>query len=96
MGYDDFRPLKKGITASTLAVPLWTEFMKEALRGYPVTEFQTPPKIEFAKIDSDTGFLALPTCPHVFLEAFREGTVPKEFCPVQHLGQQREEELIEE
>jgi len=84
MGYDDFRPLKKGLSASTLAVPMWTEFMKEALKNYPVRDFAVPPKIEFAKIDSETGYLALPTCPKVILEAFREGTVPKEFCPFDH------------
>jgi penicillin-binding protein 1A len=86
VGYDDFRPLKKGLTASSIAVPLWTDFMREALRNKPVRDFPTPPKIEFAKIDADTGYLALPTCPKVILEAFREGTVPKEFCPYEHLA----------
>jgi len=84
VGYDDFRPLKKGLSASNVAVPLWTDFMKEALKNYPVKDFPVPPKIEFAKIDLDTGFLALPTCPKVFLEAFRDGTVPTEFCPYDH------------
>ena len=84
VGYDDFRPLKKGLSASNVAVPLWTAFMKEALKNYPTKDFPVPPKIEFAKIDVDTGYLALPTCPKVFLEAFREGTVPTEFCPYDH------------
>ncbi len=88
VGYDDFRPLKKGLSASTIAVPLWTDFMKEALKNFPVKDFQVPPKIEFAKIDVDTGYLALPTCPKVFLEAFREGTVPTEFCPYDHSASQ--------
>ncbi len=88
IGYDDFRPLKKGLSASNIAVPLWTDFMREALKGYPVKDFQTPPKIEFAKIDADTGYLALPSCPHVALEAFREGTVPTEFCPYDHTKDQ--------
>ena len=59
-------------------------FMKEALKNYPVKDFPVPSKIEYAKIDIDTGYLALPTCPKVFLEAFREGTVPTEFCPYDH------------
>ncbi len=86
IGYDDFRPLKKGLTASSIAVPLWTDFMREALKDKPVRDFPVPPKIEFAKIDADTGYLALPTCPKVILEAFREGTVPTEFCPYEHLA----------
>ncbi len=47
-------------------------------------DFQIPPKIEFAKTDADTGYLALPSCPKVILEAFKEGTVPTEFCPYDH------------
>jgi penicillin-binding protein 1A len=92
VGYDDFRPLKKGLSASNIAVPLWTDFMKEALKPYPVRDFPIPPKIEFAKIDADTGFLALPTCPNVILEAFREGAVPSEFCPVDHINVKTEQQ----
>jgi penicillin-binding protein 1A len=84
VGYDDFRPLKKGLSASNIAVPLWTDFMREALKSYPAKEFPIPPKIEFAKVDAVTGFLALPTCPRVILEAFKDGTVPVEFCPYDH------------
>lgn len=88
IGYDDFRPLKKGLSASVVAVPLWTDFMREALKNFPVRDFAIPPKIEFAKIDYDTGYLALPTCPKVILEAFREGTAPTEFCPFDHITSQ--------
>ncbi len=96
VGYDDFRPLKKGLSASNVAVPLWTDFMREALKTVPVKDFAIPPKIEFAKIDADTGYLALPTCPKVILEAFREGTIPTDFCPYDHskdLGSESDEVL---
>lgn len=86
IGYDDFRPLKKGLTASAIAVPLWTDVMREVFRGQPPRDFSVPGKIEFAKIDADTGYLALPTCPKVILESFREGSVPTEFCPYEHLA----------
>jgi penicillin-binding protein 1A len=96
VGYDDFRPLKKGLTASSVAVPLWTDFMREALKNDPIKEFPIPNKIEFAKVDAVTGYLALPTCPKVILEAFREGTVPQEFCPYDHMGEQATEEPFDE
>jgi penicillin-binding protein 1A len=96
VGYDDFRPLKKGLTASSVAVPLWTEFMREAFRKTPVKEFPIPNKIEFAKVDAQTGYLALPTCPKVILESFREGTVPQEFCPYQHIGEPVVEDTYDE
>lgn len=91
VGYDDFRPLKKGLSASSIAVPLWTDFMREALKSYPKKDFTIPPKIEFAKIDADTGYLALPSCPKVILESFREGTIPIEFCPYDHSKDQTNE-----
>jgi penicillin-binding protein 1A len=94
IGYDDFRPLKKGISASNIAVPLWTDFMREALKNYQVKDFVTPPKIESEKVDVQTGYLALPTCPKVLLEAFREGTAPQEFCPYEHTAEQEAEEKI--
>lgn len=96
VGYDDFRPLKKGLTAASIAVPLWTDFMRAALKNYPPKDFSAPPKIEYAKIDSDTGYLALPTCPKVILEAFRQGKVPEEFCPYDHLSNPIEEQPVEE
>ncbi|MCG3205554.1 MAG: Penicillin-binding protein 2D [Elusimicrobia bacterium] len=91
IGYDDFRPLKKGLSASNIAVPLWTDFMREALKSMPVRDFPIPPKIEFCKIDSETGYLALPSCPKVILEAFKEGTIPAEFCPYDHTKDQGSE-----
>jgi len=84
IGYDDFLPLGKRLSSSSTTVPLWTDFMQEALKTQPVRDFQVPPGIVFSKTDRDTGLLALPTCPHVLLEAFRTGQAPTTFCPVDH------------
>ena len=84
MGYDDFSPTGKKLAAGGILVPWWTEFMKEAHKNVPPKDFPVPEGITFAKIDSGTGFLALPTCPKIILEAFKSGTEPKEFCPVDH------------
>ncbi|MBK8575715.1 MAG: hypothetical protein IPN90_08565 [Elusimicrobia bacterium] len=84
MGYDDFTSLGKKLTSSGTTVPLWTEYMAEATKYVPNRDFPVPPGIQFTKIDRDTGYLALPTCPNVVLEAFREGASPTELCPVNH------------
>ncbi|HVO33355.1 MAG TPA: penicillin-binding transpeptidase domain-containing protein, partial [Elusimicrobiota bacterium] len=96
MGYDDFTSMGKHFTASSKVVPWWTEFMKKALAGTPVTNFQVPENIVFAKIDKQTGFLALPSCPKVSLVAFKKGTDPKDLCPVDHLSQPIPEAETEE
>jgi penicillin-binding protein 1A len=81
VGYDDFTPVGKEITSSGVTVPFWTDFMREAGKYIPVRDFPVPPGIVFAKIDAETGLLALPTTNHVVLEAFKAGTVPTEFAP---------------
>jgi penicillin-binding protein 1A len=87
MGYDDFTSMGKHFTAASKVVPWWTDFMKKAHEGIPIHNFPVPPDIIFAKIDADTGLLALPTCPKVVLAAFKKGTDPKELCPIDHLSQ---------
>ncbi len=96
MGYDDFTSMGKHFTAASKVVPWWTEFMKKAHQGLPVRNFDVPPDIVFAKIDADTGMLALPTCPKVTLAAFKKGTDPKDLCPIDHLSQQKPEAETEE
>jgi penicillin-binding protein 1A len=96
MGYDDFTSLGKHFTAASKVLPWWTDFMKKAHEGVPIHNFAVPPDIVFAKIDKDTGLLALPTCPKVTLAAFKKGTDPKDLCPIDHLAQQAKEEETEE
>ncbi len=97
IGYDDFTSLGKNLTSAGTTVPLWTEYMAQAVKYVPNRDFAMPTGIAFAKIDRDTGFLALPTCPNVVLESFREGAVPTEFCPVDHETEEAppEEEITE-
>ena len=87
MGYDDFSSLgRKDWSGGSTVVPWWTQIMAEVLKGAPKRDFPVPPKITFVQIDSQTGLLALPTCPkkNRILEAFLEGTEPKEYCRVDH------------
>ncbi|HRY28766.1 MAG TPA: penicillin-binding protein 1A [Elusimicrobiota bacterium] len=84
IGYDDFTPLGKGISSAGTAVPWWTDFMLESMKYIPARDFPVPPGVVFAKIDAETGLLALPSCPHVALEAFRQNQVPQNFCDVNH------------
>lgn len=80
VGFDDNQPL--GLTGSTAALPIWTDFMKAALAGRPSAEFEVPEGITFVNIDHETGKLATPNCPGVFNESFIIGTEPIEYCPL--------------
>jgi penicillin-binding protein 1A len=75
MGFDQPRSLGEGAFGGTLCVPIFQEFMKEAVATYGGTEFAVPPGGYFQKIDRFTG-AKLPadaTGDNVISEYFREG-----------------------
>ncbi|MDR1260039.1 MAG: transglycosylase domain-containing protein [Endomicrobium sp.] len=80
IGYDD-RSISLGSrsTGGVIACPVWTQFMKEVLDGEPILDFIQPENIELALINSNTGLLALNKTSDILLEAFKEGTVPKQY-----------------
>ena len=61
VGYDDATPMqnKQGIkiTGSQGGIPIWVNFMKEALKDEPVKDFPVPDSIEFVEIDPKNGYL---------------------------------------
>ncbi len=69
-----------GLTGAQAALPIWTEFMKRAMAGTPVAEFEPPPGVVTLMVDSDTGEIATPRCPSVIEEAFLKGDEPKREC----------------
>ena len=61
VGYDDATSMqnKRGIriTGSQGGIPIWVNFMKEAMKDDPVKDFPVPDNIEFADVDPKTGYL---------------------------------------
>ena len=77
IGYDKPRPMGKGMTGGVLAAPIFTEFMKVALKDAPPKEFQVPPGVELIPIDRRTGLRTQGGGDEaVILEAFKPGTAP--------------------
>jgi penicillin-binding protein 1A len=64
VGFDDNRSLGKGETGAVAAVPIFIEFMQEALKDLPPLEFKAPPDAKFAMVGPNR-------------EAFRPGTEPQ-------------------
>lgn len=85
IGYDNYMPINEGHKVSSgMAVQLFSNYMKRALKAIPKTDFRVPEGIVFIKIDSKSGFLALKGCPEIILESYRRGEEPTEFCDVNH------------
>jgi penicillin-binding protein 1A len=80
IGYDNHSmPLGDRVTGGGLACPIWTKFMKKALKGKPILDFKQPDGIEWAFIDPSTGLLVSSKTPGSFLEAFMQGTAPTQY-----------------
>jgi penicillin-binding protein 1B len=80
VGFDHKRPLR--LAGAEAALPIWTEFMKEATAGLPPNPFTPPPGVVMARIDPASGMLATPRCPESLEEAFYRGSEPTAPCPL--------------
>jgi penicillin-binding protein 1B len=80
VGFDN--QTKLGLSGAQAALPIWTEFMKQATAGTPITDFVPPPGIKIVDIDPLSGQLATSNCSYVIREAFIEGEEPTTTCPL--------------
>jgi penicillin-binding protein 1B len=81
VGFDDGMPL--AVTGAQAALPIWGDFMKQALDAYPSPSFAASPGITVASIDPTTGRRATEHCPLVARELFLTGTEPAP-CDAHH------------
>ncbi|MGR9116630.1 MAG: penicillin-binding protein 1A [Gammaproteobacteria bacterium] len=78
VGFDDFSPLGNRETGGTAALPMWIEFMQEALKDTPEIPLTPPPGIEKLWIDTDTGALASTGSASGYWEYFDTKTLPQQ------------------
>ena len=76
VGFDNYTPLGRREFGGTAALPIWIEFMREALQDRPEINRPVPPGIVNVKIDPDTGQLATAEQRNAIFEYFLEETVP--------------------
>jgi penicillin-binding protein 1A len=81
-GFDTPRTLGRRETGSSVAAPIFRDFMAGALSGKPAIPFRIPPGIRLVQVNVATGELALPRERGVILEAFKPGTEPTGRRPV--------------
>jgi penicillin-binding protein 1A len=75
-GFDDNSTLGYGETGAKTTLPMWIDYMREALKKYPDKDFVVPEGIVNVLIDEQTGKPAGGSSGPAFLEAFVEGTEP--------------------
>ncbi|WP_430460409.1 penicillin-binding protein 1A [Thalassolituus sp. LLYu03] len=80
IGFDQPQTLGKWAFGSNTALPVWVDYMGDALKGVPQHPFEQPDGIVSVRIDPATGLLARPGQTDAIFEYFREEDVPHEFA----------------
>ena len=82
VGHDEPRSLGARETGGRAALPIWIDFMKQALDGVPDAPFRRPAGITTVAVDAHTGKRphTWANCSDRLVEAFVAGTEPTEFC----------------
>jgi penicillin-binding protein 1A len=78
VGFDNQKSIGPSETGARTALPIWLNFMREAVKSYAETDFAVPQGVVFASIDANSGKLASPNSSLSIREAFVEGTQPTE------------------
>lgn len=76
VGFDQPEALGRDEVGGVAALPIWIDYMREALAGVPETSREPPEDVVFARIDPQTGALASPGATDSVLEVFRRGQLP--------------------
>lgn len=77
VGFDNYTPLGRREFGGTAALPIWIDFMAEALLDRPEARPKMPAGLAHVKIDATTGMLARSGQPDAIFEYFREEFIPQ-------------------
>jgi penicillin-binding protein 1A len=78
VGYDTYeQPLSSREQGGRTSLPIWLEFMQQALDGKEEADWAMPQGICYARVDSKTGYRVYEATPGSFIAPFRCGDEPK-------------------
>ena len=77
VGFSDYRPLGPREYGATTPLPIWIDFMSEALNEVPEISLDQPETVVSLKIDPDTGLVARPGQRDALFEYFLEDSQPE-------------------
>lgn len=77
VGRDEYKTLGNLETGSRAALPIWIEFMTQALEDSPFQYFDIPDDVIKVRIDPVTGLRASDNSTHTITALFKKGTEPR-------------------
>ncbi|TGN38488.1 penicillin-binding protein 1A [Marinobacter confluentis] len=81
VGFDQPAPLGRSEFGASTALPIWLDYMEDALKGQPSSLMPRPNGIVNVRIDSETGKRARPGQEGAIFEVFREEDAPPQLDP---------------
>ncbi len=86
VGFDQSQSLGSGETGSRAALPMWIDYMREALRGVAEAPLTRPPGLITVRIDPDSGLLAPSNQSNGIFETFQAEHVPRQHAAARGPG----------
>jgi penicillin-binding protein 1A len=81
VGFDNNQLLGRREYGGSAALPIWIDYMSDALQSRPEQVLPRPAGIVSVKIDPETGLLARPGQRDAIFEIFRDELTPREISP---------------
>jgi penicillin-binding protein 1A len=78
VGFDNPVPLGSKETGASVAVPIFREFITQAIKGKAPIPFRVPPGLRMVRVDPATENIAPPSDKNAIWESFIPGTEPQE------------------
>lgn len=85
VGKDQDETMGVNETGARAAIPIWFQFMKEALEGLPVKNFSVPKDVAFVKIDPQSGAVAAFGDDGAKFEVFLKNNLPEKAVMINNL-----------
>src|SRR6056300_809256 len=94
VGFDNPKPLGLKETGSSVAAPIFKDFMSKALENMPDIPFRRPPGIKLISVDLNSGTQANLKNKSTILEAFKTGQKPNISYDINNSGFERSKKTI--
>jgi len=81
-GFDQPRPVAPNGYATSLVVPIWARFMRDATSGASAAWLAQPDTVVQAEVCLRSGLKPTSGCTEVGFEYFHQGTEPEQWCEI--------------
>ena len=94
VGFDNPETLGKRETGSSVAAPIFRDFMSKALHNKPDVPFRRPAGIKLIKVNPKTGLLSKINSKNYIIEAFKPGQLPNKTSEFDIIDKLKEKDIV--